>query len=369
MAVNIETAEWRPGSFTKNFSWGPPNAGLAQLHESIRIGFDGKLEDVSREAFRKRVRHLQRPEYIPINFFLFNKVVQGKSMLVADELVFQSVAVDHSSHFDKLALFAFNLSYSGVWNGATPHQRRPALWAFHYVRDRVASQLQWQAQAITADDIERFVQSDPRYVAEGSRKLATNLNYLYQIGRIGEYSTPRIERWWVDALFLTLDRLIEDRSLDGSVTPKSLLTSLLLQSGFEQLSGPANLAKGLAIRHLITLYDECGGRNRFSYEDVRDRTLVRLHDVELDFPNDPDCPPQGAVHPTNPQILKSIPRVCAMLAKYAAGFEIIDAEDLVTFEPEEFIKRRTRRALAHLRERNIAPTMSAEDLMRITRER
>ena len=38
--------DWKPGSFTKNFSWGPPANGLLELYESIRIGFDNQMEDV-----------------------------------------------------------------------------------------------------------------------------------------------------------------------------------------------------------------------------------------------------------------------------------------------------------------------------------
>ena len=71
-AMVDQAEEWRPGSFTKNFSWGTEK-GFAQLYESIRIGFDLKLEDVPREVFRERLEHVNRPVYIPINFFLFNR--------------------------------------------------------------------------------------------------------------------------------------------------------------------------------------------------------------------------------------------------------------------------------------------------------
>ncbi len=32
--------DWKPGSFTKNFTWGPVGDGLLRLHESIRLGFN-----------------------------------------------------------------------------------------------------------------------------------------------------------------------------------------------------------------------------------------------------------------------------------------------------------------------------------------
>src|SRR5690242_19831776 len=104
-----DIAEWRPGSFTKNFSWGSAK-GLRELHSVIQTGFGNKLEDVPRAEFRARVRKTGRPDYIPINFFLFNKIKNDQSYLVADELVFQAINFPHSARFDHLALFAFLLS-------------------------------------------------------------------------------------------------------------------------------------------------------------------------------------------------------------------------------------------------------------------
>lgn len=171
--MDVETAQWRPGSFTKNFSWGAESDGLKQLYEIIRLGFEGKIEDVSRSVFRRRVKNADRPDYIPINFFLFNRIKDGVDFLVADELVYQALTSEHSSRFDKLALFAFNLSYVGAWKDAEPYQRRPALWAYHYVRDRIARQLRWDLNLVSADDVEGFVSRDKRYAAKTARKLAT----------------------------------------------------------------------------------------------------------------------------------------------------------------------------------------------------
>jgi hypothetical protein len=55
-----------------------------------------------------------------------------------------------------------------------------------------------------------------------------------------------------------------------------------------------------------------------------------------------------------------------MLARYA-GFDIIDADELERFDIEEFVRSHTRSALDRLREQGIVPTMSVEDLMRLTR--
>ena len=362
-----EDEVWKPGSFTKNFSWGTRSDGLVQLYEIIKLGFADVMQDTRRDDFRHRVRTANRPDYIPINFFLFNKVMNGVDYLVADELVFQALNNNHTPRFDKLALFAFNFSFVGKWVGARSGQRRPALWAYHYIKDRVGEQLHWDPALVSADDIQRFVQADPRYTAKTARKLATNLNYLYFLGRLREFSEGRIERWWVDAVFLALDRLIEDRKLDGFDIPDSQYANLLYQSGFQTLSGKRSLEKELAIKHLITLYVACGGRDRFNDDRVSEKTALELPEIEWFVAN--DSRPVGAVHLTNPNILKNIPRVCAMLAQYVAGFDVVDADQLESFNAEEFIRRKTISALENLRAQNVRPTMSAEELMKLTRER
>lgn len=355
---------WRPGSFTKNFSWGEPSAGLVELHEIIRVGFNSQMEDVPREEFRRRVRTTGRPDYIPINFFLFNKTVRDVDYLCADELVFQAINWAPSKRFDMLALFSFNLSFAGRWKGARQGQRRPALWANAYVRERVAGVLRWNTATVSANDIQAFVSADPRYEAETTRKLATNLNYLFILGRLKDFPTPRIERWWVDCLFLALDRIVEDRQLDGKVTSSSQYAGMLSRYWFLELTGKTTLEKELAIHHLVTLYDACGGRQRFSEDAVKGRTRILLPEVEYFAANDPR--PRGAVHLTNPRVLKSIPPACAMLAKYA-GFEGLAPDELEEFDLEEFVRRRTQAALAQLKENGVRPTMTAEELMKLTR--
>ena len=269
--------------------------------------------------------------------------------------------------FDKLALFAFNFSYVGEYKGASPEQRRPALWAHHYVRDRVAGELGWNVRNVDADDIESFVENNPRYRAQGARKLATNLNHLYKIGKLGGFKSDQVDRWWVDALFLALDRLIEDRRQSGKPIPDGQLGAALDASGFKELTGRPSLEKRLATKHLIRLYVECGGRDRFSEEAVLARMETKLADVkEYLAPNSPE--PMGAVHLTNPRILKSIPAICAMLATYA-GFEIIGALQIEDFDAAAFVKERTRQALEALQEEGVQATMTAEELLRLTRGR
>ena len=59
--------DWRPGSFPKNFSWGSER-GFVQLYESIRIGFNLTLEDVTRKSFRERLKGSGRPDLHPNQF-------------------------------------------------------------------------------------------------------------------------------------------------------------------------------------------------------------------------------------------------------------------------------------------------------------
>ncbi|WP_304951460.1 hypothetical protein [Sulfitobacter sp.] len=360
------TEIWRPGSFTKNFSWGRNQKGLSELHSVIRAGFNEELRDVPRELFRERISETNRPDYIPINFFLFNRVENGESLICADELVFQALSWNHSEAFDRIALFAFLFSYAGKWKGAKKEQRRPAMWANAYIREHVAENLNWRTSLISADDIQRFVENDPRYQAETSRKLATNLSFLLRSGRIQDFPQSRVQRWWVDCLFLALDRILEDEKLAGHQRSAAQYAGLLERSGYPELTGGLNMEKSLAIKHLIRLYAALGGRARLSDLDVSERTQELLPGAHPARPNDPS--PRGAVHLTNPRILKSIPVTCTELAMLA-GFDVISPDQINDFSVEEFISTRTKSALAVLREKGIKPKMSLEELLEVTRGR
>ncbi|WP_159977811.1 MULTISPECIES: hypothetical protein [unclassified Novosphingobium] len=359
----IFNGPWLPGSFTKNFSWGK-GQGLRRLHESINVGFNGELKPVLRDEYRARVANLGRPDFIPLNFFLFNSVKEGKSYLAVDELIFQALTAPHSERFDKLALFAFNLSMVGSWKGAQAGQRYPALWARAYIADRLAEELQWDTANVSATDIEKYLSGSGKFQAETTRKVATNLNYLYKTGGLEGLASIRINRWWVDALFLAIDRLIADRELDGDNTSASELPSLLLQSKFAELAGPKTTEKSFAMAHLLSLYQICGGKRRFDPDSVKDRISVIIPDYVAAAPNDPR--PQGALHPTNPRILKTIPRECAPLAQ-AVGFQIIWASDLEAFNPEDFVRDRATQAITNLSQQGVVPRLTAEQLHKLTR--
>ena len=213
--------------------------------------------------------------------------------------------------------------------------------------------------------LKSFLLSEPRYVAKTARKVATNLAHLYKIGRIGDLRTDHIERWWVDALFLALDRLIEDQRVIGVSVAETEYPDLLRRSDFAAVSGKRSMEKELATKHLVRLYTACGGRARFSDEAVEARKKILVRDVEnWVAPNDSD--PVGAVHPTNARILKSIPAACAMLAMYA-GFELIPSMTMEEFDAEKFIREHTREALERLKLEGVEPTMTAEEVLKLTR--
>jgi hypothetical protein len=355
--------EWHPGSFTKNYSWGS-DKGLRNLYESIRLGFGETLQDVPRATYRERVAQAPLPDYIPINFFLFNYTSEAGDMLLADELVFQALNFEHSDRFDHLALFALILSLAGTWSDARPYQRRPALWAHHYVGDRVGSDFNWDASRVSADDIEKFVMNDARYRAKSARKLATNLNFLFRVGGLRNYASKRVERWWVDALFLTLDRALASRKIDGCTIRDRDYETYVAASGFNLIAGRRSVEKDLASKHVINLYRACGGNNRFDPDAVYELTRTNLAYIQNWIAN--DSRPVAALHPSNPRIVKTIPRACAMLAKFI-GFLTFDVDQLAELSISDLVRENLESALARLRDQGVVPTMSAEEFMKLMR--
>lgn len=358
------TEEWRPGSFTKNFSWGN-DRGLRELHDVIRIGFGNELRDVTRQTFRDRVANSGRPDFIPINFFLFNEIRNGVDYLIVDELVFQAISFDHSSRFDHLALYAFLLSMVGRWRGADEYQERPAMWAFYYVADRLGGRANWDNRVISADDIQAFVEKDPRYKAKTSRKLATNLNFLLRIGGIEQFASKHVERWWVDAIFLTLDRLLETRRMQGREVDNTKLESYLTASKFSEISGKRSTEKDLALRHVVRLYQTCGERARFDDDAVDELTKTAFNDIQMWLSNSHE--PMAALHPTNLRIVKTIPRACALLAQHA-GFAVLDLDTLAETSLPELVRKNLEEALARIRDRGLRPSMTVAELMKLMRE-
>jgi hypothetical protein len=138
----------------------------------------------------------------------------------------------------------------------------------------------------------------------------------------------------------------------------------LAAAGFHSITGRRSIEKDLAATHAIALFSACGGRQRFSEESVRERTETRLADVERWLANDPS--PVAAVHRTNPRLIKTIPRPCAMLAK-SVGFQIFDVDELAELNVTELVRENLENALDSLKSQGVSPTTSAEELMKLLR--
>ncbi len=347
--------DWHPGSFTKNFGWGRDGRGLAELHRAIRVGFGGEYADVSRSGFRERLEAEKINFYIPANFFLFNYSDGTGDRIAFDELVFQAVSFDHSAHFDRLALFAFNLSLVGAWQGARQYQRRPALWSNRYIVERLAGAHQWDVSKVNADDIQSFLDGDERYKAKTSRKLSTNLNFLYQIGGLRSMVAETIERWWMNASFLAADRLCRLNYARRLTT--SSIREALDEFEFASLTGGINIEKSYALGRLLEMYVSVGGPSRF------ERSAEAISSGKT---NDPR--PYGLVDKKLPRAPKSLPAgVVNTMEWLDASYELLDHDELKAFDVDMFVREASVRALSNIRNRGIKPTMSSSDLMSLMR--
>lgn len=259
---------WKPGSFTKNFSWGKPGAGLGQLHRAIEIGFGRLPQDVPREVFRHRLQEAGLNDYVAANFFLFNRR-NGRDFIVADELVRFALSNAPGQSFDRLAAFALHLSLAGVWQGARAEQRYPAEWAKHFIVDRISKGGPWDTTPMNSADIRNFVESNPSYSGVWSAKVATNLNYIYELAKLKQFRNGLAEDWWSAAIYLALDRISRDRGWGRPwPTIDALVAALIDEHVFDLTAVP--LTEGmLAAKELIELYFDEGG-------PLRDQTPVTI---------------------------------------------------------------------------------------------
>ena len=349
------TENWHPGSFTKNFGWGRDGSGLAELHRAIRIGFDGENTDVSRTCFRERLEAEKINFFIPANFFLFNYSSEAEDWIAFDELVFQAVSFDHSAHFDRLALFAFNVSLVGSWRGARQYQRRPALWSNRYIVERLAGVHEWNVSKVSADDIQSFLDGDVRYNAKTSRKLSANLNFLYQIGGLRSSVADTIERWWMNASFLAADRLC--RLQYARHLTVSSISEALDKFDFASLAGGKNIEKSYALGRLLEMYVSVGGPTRF------ERSVEAINSGKT---NDPR--PYGLVDKKLPRAPKPLPAGVQNKIKWLdLSYELLTYDELKTFDVDMFVREASVRAFANIRDHGIKPTMSSSELMSLMR--
>lgn len=330
---------WHPGSFTKNFGWGKEEKGLSALHRAIRVGFKNDKEDIPRKLFRDRLADNNINSYIPANFFLFNYSDSGKDWIAYDELTFQALNFKHSIDFDRLGLFAFNLSLVGYWRGAQDYQRRPALWSNRYIVERLAQQHAWDVTKVSANDIQLFLEADTRYRASTSRKLSTNLFYLYRLGRLEEFVANKIERWWMNASFLAADRFIR-LGISRRLTVESLHEAFN-EFDFIPLSGGSTVEKAYALSRLLGMYVSVGGAERFSKS---------MEAIKSGATN--DSRPYGLVDKKLPRAPKTLPAGVANVLEWLdASYEHLDYEELNEFEVDSFVRESSLRALNFLREK------------------
>lgn len=355
-----EPNDWYPGSFTKNFSWGR-GQGLRRLQDAIQVCFGNSSDPVPRRLAIERLDRAGYVWHIPLNFFLLNSKIGSEDFILFDELVYQATAFEYSGGFDKIALAAFHNSYVGTWHGALHWQTYPSLWANGYIRERVNLGSSWDTSRVNAKDIEKFIIGSGRYRAQSARKLSTNLNFLYEISNLSELGTGQITRWWVDSLFLILDRAFAETKSELTAETANMLA---IKSGFMEISGLRTKNKELSLIPLSTLYWACGGIDRWSREAAQERQKAVLPDIGW-FANSDD--PFFAIYKRDPNVIKTLPKICAMLAKHLADFEELDPDEILNWDPVDYIRRKTRQALDSLKERNIKPTMSADDLLKITR--
>ena len=251
---------YAPGSFSKNFAW--HGTGLRKLHTTIRSGFHDLLAPIGRRRFRSDAGVDGAIVLIPINFFLHNR----DGHMSIDELVFQAIERDHSTRFDRLALFALNLSRVGGGHDPSSGREivaRPAMWANEFIRERLWSQGKWQTSALRDGSLDEFMTD--RMVAQDDVRVKCRNNFRHMFELCG-YLPSRLsminsgaEQWIAPAMFLAWDRHI----LEGGAQDKSNLLELIESDELYKLLG-VNQDYALAQADpLADLYETVGRLNRF----------------------------------------------------------------------------------------------------------
>lgn len=257
----VAPRNWRPGSFTKNFSWGKLGSGLEQLHKAINTAFDGKPAAVERDTARRRLKSQGINDFIPSNFFLLNRS-NSRDFIVADELVLTALSKPSGVYFDRLAVFALNFSMVGRWQGAQRYQRYPAEWAKHFIVSRIYSSGRWQSELINAGEIKEYIASNPDYKGVWATKVATNLNYIYELADIRNLRSGLAEQWWTSAIYLALDRIAYDRTWPKSGPGLNAALDALQEEHVFELTAVPQDQGIIAGREVAELYFGEGGVER-----------------------------------------------------------------------------------------------------------
>ena len=183
-----------------------------------------------------------------------------------DELVFQAIERDHSTRFDRLALFALNLSRVGGGHDPSSGRKivaRPAMWANEFVRERLWSQGMWLTSALQDVSLDHFIM-DRMAAKDGVRlKCRTNYRHMFELCR---YLPSRLsminsvaDQWISSALFLAWDRHI----LDGGAQDKCSLLELIESDELYKLLGVSKDYALAQAEPLADLYETVGSLNRF----------------------------------------------------------------------------------------------------------
>lgn len=240
---------------------------MRKLHAAIRNGFHGVLSPVDRQTFRSTAQVESSIVIIPINFFLHNRY----GHLSVDELVFQAINSNHSTEFDRLALFSLNLSCVG--SGRDTHSRRkivsrPAMWANEFVRERLWSQGTWQADALQDTSLDTFLQHRMNAQRNVREKCRNNYRHMFELCKYWTTDLPVINsgagKWIRSALFLVWDRHI----LDGGAKDR---TSLLNLVDIEELYKLLGMTRDHVLEQadlLVCLYENVGHTDRFQEDAV-----------------------------------------------------------------------------------------------------
>lgn len=268
--------KYPPGSFSKNFAW--HGTGLRKLHRSIRAGFGGKLEPVSRARWRAGSRIDDAAlELIPLNFFLFN---EGNALLI-DELAFQAISRAHTIRFDRLALFALHLSQVGTPPGRAVG--RPAMWANEFVREKLWKSGLWQTSALADASLDAFIVDRMDARPDVRVKCRNNYRHIFELCSYWPTSMPQInsgaEQWIASALYLAWDRSI----LNGGALTRGALLDLVANDDLYKLMGVTEAFATSQATQILDSYIQVGGPNRFSA--IQKATKEELPEAEEDAPS------------------------------------------------------------------------------------
>lgn len=257
------TLESRPGSFSKNFGWGAA-PGLALLHHVINEIFDGEMQPVLRDNATQIISKCTSGDpLIPLNFFLYNQLIGGKSYIVPDQLVLEALEKPHDQAFDRLAMSALNFSRVGTWARARPWQAYPAPWARRFAVEEVWNGAAWDTQKISTEGIEAFMVGNMIYDGPTPRKFATNLHFLYERSSLIGLASSEREEWWESALFLFLDRCMMDGEISMTMSASDI-RQFVQEEDFWALTAANPTLAPYAALSIIEEYLDQGGTARLT---------------------------------------------------------------------------------------------------------